>query len=43
MTAQWNFGFSRTVLLAVYSAPKRVPTLAVREFTTFTDNSDRSN
>ena len=41
--AQWNFGFSRTVLLAVYSAPKKVATLTVREFTTFTDKSDRSN
>jgi hypothetical protein len=41
--AQWNFGFARTVLLAVYSAPKKVPTLAVREFTTFTDGSGRSN
>jgi len=41
--AQWNVGFSRRVLLAVYSAPKDVPTLAVREFTTYTDDSDRSN
>jgi hypothetical protein len=41
--AQWNFGFARTVLLAVYSAPKRVPTLTVTEFTTFTDGSHRSN
>ena len=41
--AQWNFGFSRTVLLAVYSAPRKVPTLTVREFTTFTDGSHRSN
>ena len=41
--AQWNFGFARTVLLAVYSAPKKVPTLTVREFTTFTDASGRSN
>src|ERR1700691_324754 len=41
--AQWNFGFARTVLLAVYSAPKKVPTLTVREFTTFTDSSGRSN
>ena len=41
--AQWNFGFERTVLLAVYSAPKKVPTLTVREFTTFTDSSGRSN
>jgi len=41
--SQWNFGFARTVLLAVYSAPNKVPTLTVREFTTFTDDSDRSN
>jgi hypothetical protein len=41
--AQWNFGFARTVLLAVYSAPKKVPTLTVSEFTTFTDGSHRSN
>jgi hypothetical protein len=41
--AQWNFGFARTVLLAVYSAPKKVPTLTVREFTTFTIDGDRSN
>jgi hypothetical protein len=41
--AQWNFGFARTVLLAVYSAPRNVQTLTVREFTTFTDNTDRSN
>jgi hypothetical protein len=41
--SQWNFGFARTVLLAVYSAPKKVPTLTVREFTTFTDDSGRSN
>ena len=38
--AQWNFGFARTVVLATYSAPKKVPTLTVREFT---DNSGRSN
>ena len=41
--AQWNFGFERIVLLAVYSAQKKVPTLTVREFTTFTDDGDRSN
>ena len=41
--AGWNFGFARTVLLAVYSAPRKVPTLTVREFTTFTDDSGRSN
>jgi hypothetical protein len=41
--AQWNFGFSRTVLLATYSAPRKVPTLTVQEFTTFTDASGRAN
>jgi len=41
--AQWNFGFSRTVLVARFSLPRKVPTLTVQEFTTFTDNSGRSN
>jgi hypothetical protein len=41
--AQWNFAFARTVLLATYSDPKKVPTLTVREFTTFTDDSSRAN
>jgi len=41
--AQWNFGFSRTVVLATYSTPKKVPTLTVQEFTTFTDGSHRSD
>jgi hypothetical protein len=41
--AQWNFGFSRTVVLATYSLPKNVPTLTVEELTTFTDNSKRAN
>jgi hypothetical protein len=41
--AQWNFGFSRTVFLATYSTPRRVQTLTVQEFTTFTDGSGRSN
>jgi hypothetical protein len=41
--AQWNFGFSRTVLLATYSTPRKVPTLTVQEFTTFTDGSGRFN
>jgi hypothetical protein len=41
--AQWNFGFARTVLLATYSAPKKVPTLTVQEYTTFTDGSHRAN
>jgi hypothetical protein len=42
-SAQWNVGYAHKVLLAVYSAPKKVPTLTVREFTTFTDYSHRSN
>jgi hypothetical protein len=41
--AQWNLGFARTVVLAVYSAAKKVPTLTVREFTTFIVDGDRSN
>jgi hypothetical protein len=43
--AQWNFGFSRTVLLARYAdaTSKNVPTLTVTELTTFTDSSGRSN
>jgi hypothetical protein len=41
--AQWNFGFKRTVLLATYSAPRRVPRLTVQEFNTFTDGSGRAN
>ena len=41
--AQWDFGFARTVVEASYAAPKKVPTLTVREFTTFTDGSTRAN
>jgi hypothetical protein len=41
--AQWNFGFARTVVLATYGLRKKVPTLAVQEFTTFTDGSHRSD
>jgi hypothetical protein len=41
--AQWNFGFARTVVLATYGTPKKVPTLTVQELTTFTDGSHRSN
>jgi len=41
--AQWNFGFARTVVLARYATPRRVPTLTVQEFTTFTDGSHRAN
>src|SRR5262249_35008868 len=41
--AQWNFKFKRAVLLATYSAPRRVPTLTVQEFNTFTDGSGRAN
>lgn len=41
--AQWNFKFKRTVFLASYSTPKKIPTLTVHEFNTFTDDSGRSN
>lgn len=41
--AQWNFKFARTVVLARYGITRRVPTLTVQEFTTFTDASARSN
>ncbi len=41
--AQWNFKFARTVVLATYGTARRVPTLTVQEFTTFTDGSARSN
>jgi hypothetical protein len=41
--AQWNFGFSRIVVLATYGIVRKVPTLTVQEFTTFTDASARSN
>jgi hypothetical protein len=41
--AQWNFKFERTVILATYSTPRKVPTLTVQEFVTFTDGSHRSN
>jgi hypothetical protein len=41
--AQWNFTFKRTIFLATYSAPGRVPTLTVQEFNTFTDGSGRVN
>lgn len=41
--AQWNFGFSRTVVLGTYGVVRKVPTLRVQEFTTFTDASARSN
>jgi len=41
--AQWNFKFARTVLLATYGKPRKVPTLTVQEFTTFTDGSGRAN
>jgi hypothetical protein len=43
LEAQWNFGFSRTVLLVTLSFPRAVPTLTVTELTTFTDGSGRSN
>jgi hypothetical protein len=41
--ANWNFGFSRTVLLATVHSVLFVPVLTVQEFTTFTDHSGRSN
>jgi hypothetical protein len=41
--AQWNFGFSRTVVLARLTHLGFVPVLVVQEFTTFTDGSGRSN
>jgi hypothetical protein len=41
--ANWNFGFARTVLLATLTKPGGIPTLVVKEFTTFTDKSGRSN
>ena len=40
--ANWNFGFSRTVLLAKVTGAF-FPVLTVQEFTTFTDGSGRSN
>jgi hypothetical protein len=41
--ANWNFGFSRTVLLGTVNLTPFGPRLTVQEFTTFTDNSGRSN
>lgn len=41
--AQWNFKFKRTVFLATYSKPRKIPTLTVQEFNTFTDGSGRAN
>jgi hypothetical protein len=41
--ADWNFGFARTVLLGTLTETRRVPTLTVQEFTTFTDGSGRAN
>ena len=41
--ANWNFGFSRTVLLATVTRVLFTQVLTVQEFTTFTDNSGRSN
>src|SRR5262249_23166636 len=37
--ANWNFGFSRTVLLGTLAKHRRVQTLTVQELTTFTDGS----
>lgn len=42
--AQWNFGFSRTVLLATLSTSRKfIPILTVEELTTFTDGSGRGD
>jgi hypothetical protein len=41
--ATWNFGFSRTVLLARLTHLGFLPVLVVQEFTTFTDHSGRAN
>lgn len=43
--ANWNFGFSRTVLLATETRAtfSLIPVLTVQEFTTFTDHSGRAN
>lgn len=43
--ANWNFGFSRTVLLATETRAKfiPIPVLTVQEFTTFTDHSGRAD
>ena len=41
--ASWNFGFSRTVLLGTLTGRGRFPVLTVKEFTTFTDHSGRSD
>lgn len=41
--ANWNFGFSRTVLLGTLMLQRRIPVLTVQEFTTFTDHSGRAN
>jgi hypothetical protein len=42
--ASWNFGFAREVLLATLTHPAgAVPTLVVKEFTTFNAGDGRSN
>lgn len=41
--AQWNFGFSRTVVVAKLTHLSFIPVLVVQEFTTFTDHSGRAN
>lgn len=41
--ANWNFGFSRTVLLGTLTKTRRGPALTVQEFTIFTDGSGRAN
>jgi hypothetical protein len=41
--ANWNFGFSRNVLLATLTRPRGIPTLVVKEFTTFIPPDGRAN
>jgi hypothetical protein len=41
--ANWNFGFARDVLLASLTRPRGVPTLVVKEFTTFIPPDGRAN
>ena len=41
--ANWNFGYSRTVLLASLTRQRGVPTLVVKEFTTFIPPDHRAN
>ena len=43
LRANWNFGFSRTLLLATLTRPRGIPTLVVKEFTTFIPPDGRAN